>query len=111
VQEHRRAGRVLHRLRGAEVIEVRVGVQDGGGPEPVPRERRENPVRLAARIHDDRLAGLLVAEDRAVALKAHRETFEDHASRWNGGRRDPRGAGRSAIIGTPRGPVNRRRPG
>ena len=61
-----RPGRLRHRRDGADVVEVAVGDQDrldlGAGL----LDLGEDPLRLLARVDDQRLVGALAADDEAV---------------------------------------------
>jgi hypothetical protein len=64
----------------AYVIDVRVRVHERGCPEAVSFQARYDLVHAVAAIHDDRLAGRLVADDRAIAVQsADRKRLEDHS--------------------------------
>src|SRR5690606_5222567 len=78
VEMDRRAGGSLDLPRGKDVVEVGVGVDDGDHPKTQGVEFIENKVGIAARIHQKRLAGEGVTDDRAVALQgADRKGADD----------------------------------
>ncbi len=76
-----RARDPLEFLRAADVIDMRVGDYDGRHFQVVARENFENARDFVAGVDDHGFAGLLVAEDRAVALqRADGQNFVNHAA-------------------------------
>ena len=64
------------------MIDVGVGDEDLFESERVFGEEREDAGDVVARVNDDSFAGVLVAEDGAIALEwADGDGFEDHGSR------------------------------
>ena len=79
VHVHGRAGERLQLGRAADVVDMGVGDHDGLDREPVPVEDRGDVRNIIAWIDDNSLAGLLVAENRAVALQhADRKNLVNH---------------------------------
>jgi hypothetical protein len=75
------AGGLLELLRAADVIDMRVGDHDGGDLETMAGEDFENARDFVAGVDDHGLAGLLIAEDGAVALqRADGQNLVDHAA-------------------------------
>jgi hypothetical protein len=60
------AGRLGHGSNGADVVEVRVGQQDGVEPDAQPVDRRKQLLGFVARVDDQSAVGLLAAEQVAV---------------------------------------------
>jgi hypothetical protein len=80
----------------ANVIEVRVSMDDPLTLQPELFETAENPRRFPARVDDNRRPALLVPQDHAIAPKrSHREMLDDHdeviAPRKGAAWRRPRG--------------------
>lgn len=69
VDPDRGAGRALQPRRATDVVEVPVRVKESDRLALRRREREEDPVRLVARVDDDRLARVQIGDDRAVALE------------------------------------------
>jgi hypothetical protein len=81
IHEHGRAGGLLEFVRAADMVDVRVGDDDGLQLEPVALENLQNAADLVAGIDHHGLAGLLVSEDGAVALqRTDRQDLVDHSS-------------------------------
>ena len=79
VHVHGRAGERLQLGRAADVVDMGVGDHDGLHREPVPVQDFGDVRDIIAWIDDNGLAGLLVAENRAVALQhADRKNLVNH---------------------------------
>ena len=79
MQPDGRARSRLEFLRPANVVDVCVRHHDAGDSELVALEHREDVIGLVARVDDQRLAGLLVAQNRAVACQQpHRQDLMNH---------------------------------
>jgi len=78
VHQRARAGELLERCQSPDVVYVRMRRHQRAHREPVAPERFEDVVSIIARIDDDGLATVLIADDDAVALqRADREVFKD----------------------------------
>ena len=76
MQQAEGAGPLAQLPEVADVVDMRVGVHKELGAPAVALEQRGDLVHAVAAVHDDRLAGLLVGHDRAVAGERSRpETF------------------------------------
>src|SRR5690348_8948344 len=69
MHEHGRAGVLVELAQSADVINVRMGADDGLHREPPAAEKVENALDLVAGIDDERFARERVADDRAIALQ------------------------------------------
>src|SRR5262245_41107816 len=66
-------------MNGADMIDVCMSTHNLLQREVVRGKFRENQFRFIARIDDNGLAALFIAEDCAIALKiSNREGFDDH---------------------------------
>ena len=66
-------------MRAADVIDMRMRDHDGFHMQAVPLEHGFDARQVVARIDHHRVARLLIAENRAVALQhAHRQDFMHH---------------------------------
>jgi hypothetical protein len=79
VHGHTGTGRVLHRLEGADVVDVGVGADDNLRLQVQAFQRRQDALAFVAGVDDHRLAAALRAHDVAVALEhADDKAFQDH---------------------------------
>jgi hypothetical protein len=79
VHHHGRAGVLVKLRETADVVNVRVGADDGFDLELVPAEKAEDAFDFVARVNDDGFAGLGIANDLAIALEqANGEPDMDH---------------------------------
>ena len=79
VHVDRRAGGYVQLVRAADVVDVRVRDHDGFHVQAVARHDALDLLQVVARIDHQGVAGLLVAENGAVALQhAHRQDLMHH---------------------------------
>ena len=69
MHHHRRAGVLMQLAQTADVIDVRVGADDGLHRQLVTAEQLQNAADFVAGIDHQRLARDRIADDRAIALQ------------------------------------------
>ena len=81
VQQPRAAAALAQRPERADVVEVRVGVEQVARPQTVGVQASRDRVDVVAAVDHDRLAARGVAEHRAVTREhSDRERLDDHKS-------------------------------
>jgi hypothetical protein len=78
MHQDRRAGSLPHLLESADMVNMRVRVQDSPHFQIVPGNDFEDAFHFVARVNDDSFACLGIAHHRTVALKqTHRQDLVD----------------------------------